>query len=516
MTDDEQIATAHAGSKGRFRLGIARLPGQLMGRNPFDGDSQPSRVKLFHPGAGRPALPFPHPWNYTRPIEILETFFCQTDQLDGPARNNRYLEVPGFAPILVSRDPGIIRAILHATGDGPGKFDRDTLPSTGIARATGEDTLLYANGPLWKLQRKLAAPSFNKSKLFQPERFQEFEDTFRHTIAQRLEVLRSVLAASGQPSVQLALEPEIKVVMLEMLANNFFGAEIPYEEIRDRFAPSLQRVIDHIVSDTVVNRLGIPIQRMPNFTGNIAQVKAAFADFEELTDRVLAPREAERGLWKQFKSDAPDEKLRSNIRVFLAGALEATTSFAAWAIAHLARHPEIQERVYQEVKAVDSYTPDNLKHAKELSQVLDETLRLTPSLYFLPRKATADTWVEAADGRKMYIPNGTHVLLDVWHANRLEDYWGVENTGYPAADFAPDRWAVLAERGLDPKSFLHFGFGHGPRVCPGKFLGQLEVGLVVGAIVKTFRFRSVDAEDRVKAGVSTKPVDGAQVELALR
>lgn len=67
-----------------------------------------------------------------------------------------------------------------------------------------------------------------------------------------------------------------------------------------------------------------------------------------------------------------------------------------------------------------------------------------------------------------------------------------------------------------PKDFLHFGFGHWPRVCPGKFLGQLEVGLVVGAIVKKFKFCAVNSDNRVKAGVSTKPMDGVLVDLELR
>ncbi len=63
---------------------------------------------------------------------------------------------------------------------------------------------------------------------------------------------------------------------------------------------------------------------------------------------------------------------------------------------------------------------------------------------------------------------------------------------------------------------LHFGFGHGPRVCPGKHLGQLEVALVVGAFVKLFRFRAVNPQCDVKAGVSTKPGDGTLVDLELR
>ena len=34
--------------------------------------------------------------------------------------------------------------------------------------------------------------------------------------------------------------------------------------------------------------------------------------FEELTDIALAQRKEGKGLWKQFKSDVPDENLRSN------------------------------------------------------------------------------------------------------------------------------------------------------------------------------------------------------------
>src|SRR5262249_46547260 len=137
---------------------IERLPRQLLGMSPFEGDIQPARVPLFDPRPGRPALPFPHPWNYDEPIRILDTYFWRADSQHGWGRYNRYLDVPGFAPVLVTRDPRLIRAITTETGDRDGQFDRDTLPSLGIARATGKDTLLFANGPSWRMQKKLAAP----------------------------------------------------------------------------------------------------------------------------------------------------------------------------------------------------------------------------------------------------------------------------------------------------------------------------------------------------------------------
>ena len=168
------------------------------------------------------------------------------------------------------------------------------------------------------------------------------------------------------------------------------------------------------------------------------------------------------------------------------------------------------------MKDINEYTPDNLRQATYLGYVLNETLRLTPSLYFLPRKGTADVWVQTTDGRKMFIPKGIHILLDIWDANRHEDHWGIKVTGHPALSFVPERWADVEAKGQSAKDLMHFGFGFGARICPGQHLGQLEAALVVGAFVKLFTFKSLTPDYQALAGVSTKPRDGTLVELALR
>jgi cytochrome P450 len=204
--------------------------------------------------------------------------------------------------------------------------------------------------------------------------------------------------------VRVSLEPEIKAVMLEMLVNCFFGANIGYEQIRNRYVPALEVVIDHLTADTVLTRCGIPLHKLPAWTERLRDVREAKIAFEELTALAIAPRKRCTGLWGEFKSDVSDDALRANIRVFLAGALEATTSYASWAISHLARNPDIQTRLYNEVKDIDSYSPATLAGATFLGRVLEETLRLTPSLYFHPRRATQDTTIETTAGDTMRIP----------------------------------------------------------------------------------------------------------------
>ena len=198
-----------------FRTWAARFLQQIRGVNPFGGDCLPTRVSLF--GFGRPTLPFPHPWNYKEPIKIFEAFYWDAEKETGSGKHNRYLYVAGLPPVLLTREPAIIKAVLAATGDKPGQFDRDTSPTAGIARATGEDSLLYANGLTWRRQKRLSAEPFSRSNLFQPEKFHGFEQTFRKTVAARLEALRSRQQASGKKVTRIELEPEIKVVMLEKI-----------------------------------------------------------------------------------------------------------------------------------------------------------------------------------------------------------------------------------------------------------------------------------------------------------
>src|SRR5262245_56222661 len=79
---------------------LLALPRQLLGISPFAGDIRPARLWIFQPGSGRPTLPFPHPWNYDQPIQILDSYFWGADAERGSGRHNRYLEVPGFSPVL--------------------------------------------------------------------------------------------------------------------------------------------------------------------------------------------------------------------------------------------------------------------------------------------------------------------------------------------------------------------------------------------------------------------------------
>ena len=389
---------------------------------PFCGDCLPTRVPLF--GFGRPPCPSP----------ICGTTGSRSRSSTRSSGTSSGKRV-GKAQPLPRRPRTAARPGHPRTGDHPRGALRDRRPAGPVrpghrplrghrARDRRGHAALRER-PLWRRQKKLAAPSFSRTNLFQPEKFQDFEQTFRKTVASDW---RGSARASRPPANGSADRPRARDRRRDArdAGEQLLRRHGPYEELRDRYIPSLVWLIDHMVRDTVGRRFA---QRW-----SWAFAAAGWPREGRLRspDRHRALRTRGRpGLWAQFKSEAPDEALRSNIRVFLAGALEATTSFASWAFSHLSRAPEIQEQIHEEVKDIDVYDPENLAQASTLHRVAGGDA--APDSVPLFPAAPGDRRHLGGDRRRPedVHPGGTHVVLDVWHANRCEDFWGKRRPGLP-------------------------------------------------------------------------------------
>jgi cytochrome P450 len=480
---------------------LKRLPAQLVGDSPFSGTLRAERLPTL-------ATALAAARHCRTPLRILDHVFRDGGDL-------KYLDVPGFPAVLFVRDPDLIRAVTVDTANR-GDFDRDTLPTQGIARVVGGTNLLFARGEAWRKHRAAAARVFGAGTFQTPELYRDMEQAIRRAAEPQVEELARLVRASPSGRCRVRLEPDIQAVMLNVLVNVLFGSDVPHHELRARYLPAIAGVIRYILVDTVANQMRVPVFRIPALTRRHGRLKHDRGVFEELVDRVLATRSEGAGFWPLLTADGPEEAIRSNVRVFLAGALEATSSYLSWAIVNLARHPEAQARAHEEA-ARTPLTPEGRAGAEYLQQVLAESLRLNNALYFLPRVAVRDTTLRGARGW-LGVPAGTHVVLATYHMNRCESHWGVGATGYPAGAFAPQRWdaANMAARGRSTKDNLHFGFGHGPRVCIGKHFSEAEAFVCLALFLRRFEFRAAGGSVRPASGVSTRPADGVDVELTLR
>lgn len=99
---------------------------------------------------------------------------------------------------------------------------------------------------------------------------------------------------------------------------------------------------------------------------------------------------------------------------------ETSSTTLAFAIYEMARNPDIQERLYEEITDVlskynNEFTFDALQEMEYLDKVLQETLRMNPAAPLISRLCTKEYTLPKLDGQKepVTIYPGTPIQVSV-------------------------------------------------------------------------------------------------------
>uniref|UniRef100_A0A3Q3XN99 Uncharacterized protein n=1 Tax=Mola mola TaxID=94237 RepID=A0A3Q3XN99_MOLML len=184
------------------------------------------------------------------------------------------------------------------------------------------------------------------------------------------------------------------------------------------------------------------------------------------------------------------EILASITELLLAG-VDTTSNTVSWSLYLMARNPEIQEQLYQEVIRVcpGDKVPnsDDIAGMPYLKAVIRETLRLYP---VVPGNARVTVENEIVVGDYVF-PKKT--LFHLCHYCVSHD----ENVFPEPLSFQPQRWL----RGTEDKSKQHpFGsvpFGFGIRACLGRRVAELEMHLLLSRLIKHYELRPDPAGTQV-------------------
>lgn len=147
----------------------------------------------------------------------------------------------------------------------------------------------------------------------------------------------------------------------------------------------------------------------------------------------------------------------------------------------LARHPMVWAKLREEIaRTGDSkLNASDLKKLVYLQAVVQETLRLFPSLGMRERVALRDTTLSSseAEDTPLLVKKGDVVMMSSYALQRRKDLWGTD-----ANDFRPERFVDTK-----PASWTIISFGAGPRACPGQRIGITQVAYTVVRILRLFK-----------------------------
>jgi len=201
-----------------------------------------------------------------------------------------------------------------------------------------------------------------------------------------------------------------------------------------------------------------------------------------------------------FKKHADLDVIRDEaFNIMLAGR-DTTASLATFVVTMLATHPDAFARLRNEVLDTlgpnGKVGPENLREMKYLRAVLNETLRLYPSVPWNVRCSKEGVVWPALDGGKpIYVPGGTQIHYVPWLMHRRKDLWGPD-----AEEFDPDRFLdKRVKEYLVPNPFIFLPFNAGPRICLGQQFAYNEASAIIARLVQAFGRISLDMDANPEA-----------------
>ena len=183
-----------------------------------------------------------------------------------------------------------------------------------------------------------------------------------------------------------------------------------------------------------------------------------------------------------------DLEIRDEADTFMFEGHDTTTSGMSWTLYLLAKHPEHQEKVREEVRSVlmgrEWLEYDDLKDLKYTQWCIKEAMRLYPPVFIIFRETGQDLEIEGT-----IVPKGVQILISIFHLHRHPDVWENPN------EFDPLRFHPSNAEGRDPYAYIPFSAGQ--RNCIGQNFALNEEKTVVASILNRFKL-SLDEDHKVE------------------
>ncbi|RMI37237.1 cytochrome P450 [Streptomyces triticirhizae] len=404
----------------------------------------------------------------------------------------------GPQPAVAVSTPATVREVLIDRADDYGRGRRQTRALTPLMGRG----LLVSEGELHTRQRRIVLPHLS------PRQVPRHADTI---VAEA----ERYIAGWTEPT-EVDLVAEMNSLTMNIVTQLLFSADSRDNRELARAITEAFEWEMHAITSVVAFPLWVPTARNRRARRNIDLIRRWIADFihrrraeqagespPEVTDLLgdLMGTRYEDG------TGMPDDLLLDEALTAWGASQETSADAQAWTLYLLATHPEIRQRVRDEVDSVlgeRTVTFDDLRQLPFCMQVFKEAMRLYPPASMIPRQAVRDTTVGG-----YRVKAGTMVFINAYSLHRRpEVYTDPER-------FDPDRFARTREKALPKGAYLPFGTGG--NVCPGSHLANMEGHLLTALLAQRLTVELLPGQRiRPELLVNLRPSPGVRARVSPR
>ncbi|OIR00809.1 Epi-isozizaene 5-monooxygenase/(E)-beta-farnesene synthase [mine drainage metagenome] len=393
----------------------------------------------------------------------------------------------GFKTVRFLAQPSAIQHVLvtHADRYGKSQMQDRMKPLLGEGMVT-------ASGERWHQSRTTARPSFSASGLDQG-------------LGHALSVLQTEVGRlAGALDRSLAIPPLMGRLTLRMATAAMFHE--PLDEDTSELVYQAGLAAHKRLSETMWRPID-PDALLPTRTNRA--FRKVIASLEGVVERLSRnPKGLLLALQPLAERYGP-KALRDEAITMLIAGFETSAMAASWLIYTLACRPDLVEWIRGEVDPLLEGGADleagGLRGLRRTRAVVDEVLRLYPSIWWFARVALED---DVIDG--VAVPKGSMVFISPWAVQRQPDLWDQPER------FDPMRFMSETTSGR----FAYIPFGVGGRSCIGAHLAKAELVAIAAAITSAFDLEPLSGHvDQLRpvAGVTLAPPPvGLNVRLQMR
>ncbi|XP_055932272.1 cytochrome P450 3A41-like [Argiope bruennichi] len=347
-------------------------------------------------------------------------------------------------------------------------------------------TLIGLDGKRWKEVRGFLTPLFTSAKI----------RLMIDIVSRKVDITVDVVARKAQKKEAFDMYKVVQGLTLDVIADCALAMKT---RCQDNPQDALLTSVQHYLHDAHTS--STDYEFMFPAVACIKKVLNKFKTAKEMTDLVVSSVSkaiTERSKNPEIKSmdflqlmldrrenneiaaSLSNQDILHNVFLFILGGYESSSISLAFTFYLLAEHPEIQEKLYEEIKKANDDNYITVQNLPYLNQVLMESLRLYPPLTrFITRECSEDYQVGSVT-----IPKGAIVEAPVWDIHHDPDLWP------DPWKFDPDRFSPENKASLNTMAYMAFGIGR--RNCIAEKFALAEAKLAIFRLVKKFQFEACD------------------------